>query len=434
MNPKRIGFVVVAVLALLCAPGASHAVLNAVDPGPYTAAFGNFSRWYQDTHGVALELCLSKAVSPDPAAAGGLMCVLLPGAAFDPALPIVFPTNFPDESFWFAADGILTTGTGDPGTGTVSLRYVAAVEAAFANGEVIDGQQVSFARVRFFADVPEPGTYTVTHPYGVEVFEVPAVGAGREIQFTRDVGIGAPGDFTGALKGDIGPFLVRAAGPITVGTETFIGDPNVLQTVTGSPFGTNFLRIQGPGGIDASESQFTVAGKIYDNTVLSTPLVVERSTYGRNTSQTQIDVFALSPPAATVSFNDNANFSWPMNGDPAGKFFGQALNTTANIQGSITVNAANAGNTAVSVPGNVTDVVSITKMEYSLATGTLTIEASSSDENPLPTLTAGAFGDLGNPVVSIQTLTVSGLTIPPATVTVTSSAGGSDTEEVVVLP
>ena len=431
MKPKRIVFVVMAVLALLGAPGASLAVLNAVDPGPYTTAFGNFPRWYQDTHGKALELCLSKAVSPDPAAAGALLCVLLPGPAFDPALAIVFPTNFPDESFWFVADGLLNA----PAAG-VNLRYVAAVEAAFASGDVVDGQQVSFARIRFFADVPVPGTYTVTHPYGVEVFEVPAIGAGREIQFTRDVGIGGAGDFTGALKGDIGPFLVRAAGPITVGTETFIGDPNVLQTVTGSPFGTNFLRIQGPGGIDVSTDQFTVAGKLFTAAILPTPLVVDRSTYGRNAVQTQIDVFALSPPPATVSFDDSTTptpVNTPMNGDAAGKFYGQALVPPAAL-GAVTVNAANAGNTTVTVPSNVTDVVSITRADYSLGTSTLTIVASSSDETVLPTLTAGAFGALGSPVGSTQTLTVSGLTIPPATVTVTSSAGGTDTEEVVVLP
>jgi hypothetical protein len=317
------------------------------------------------------------------------------------------------------------------------IRTVAAVEAAFATGDVIDGDQVSFARIRFFADVPETGTYTVTHPYGVEVFEVPAVGDGREIQFTRDIGIGGPGDFTGALKGDIGPFLVRAAGTITVGTETFIGDPNVLQTVSGSPFGTNLLRVQGPAGsgIDLETNLFTVAGKLFTTVILPTPLVVDRSTYNRNLLQAQIDVFALSPPTATVSFNDNAGSPWPANGDAAGKFFGQALDPVADIQGAITVNAANVGNTAVSVPANVTDVVSITRAEYSLATGILTIEASSSDEDPLPTLTAGPLGSLTPPVAGpIQTRTFTGLTIPPATVTVTSSRGGSDTEEVVVLP
>ena len=234
---------------------------------------------------------------------------------------------------------------------------------------------------------PSAGTYTITHPYGVDVFEVPTIGAGREIQFTRDIGIGAPGDFIGALKGDIGPFLVRAAGTITVGTETFIGDPNVLQTVTGSPFGTNFLRVQGPdgSGIDVTTTQFTVAGKLFTAATLPTPLVMDRATYDRNAFQTQIDVFALSPPPATVSFPDDASLpavNTPMTGDASGKFYGQALVPPAILSAVRHGHRGERGQqTIVSVPSTlITDVVSITRAEFSLVTGTLTIEAFSSDK------------------------------------------------------
>ena len=431
MKGRFITAIMVLVLLLAVAPGTSHAALNAVDQSAYQAAFGFFPQWYQDTNGRALELCLSTAVN-----AGNLpMCVLLanPGI-FDPTQPIVFPTNFPDESFWFAADGAVT------GAG-VDLRYVAAVEAAFGSGVPAPNDQISFARIRFFADVPTVGTYTVTHPYGVEVFEVTEITTGREIRFTRDIGIGVPGVYTGALKGDIGPFLVAATGPITVGTETFIGDPNVTQAVTGSPFGTNFLRVQGPG-IDVQNNQFTLAGKIYPF-ALPTPLVVERTTYARTATatQAQVDVFATSAPAAVVSFTPPPT---PMGGDPAGpsgRFFGQALVAPADVPSSVTINAdmppispGDPDNTSVVSPlSNVTDVVTITRVEY--GAGTMTIEASSSDESsPLPDL---FFGGTKLTLVGTgptQSTTVSGLAIPPVTVTVTSSRGGSDTEDVVVLP
>jgi len=181
-----------------------QAFLNAVDPGTppgtYTSAYGFFPIWYQDTHGRGLELCLSTAEG-----ANGPLCVLLanPGI-FDPALPISFPGNFP------------TNRSGSPLTARLLPQVLIFVtwprsrppsEAASRRPTI----RSVFARIRFFADVPTPGTYTVTHPYGVEVFEVTEVTTGREIQFTRDIGIGAPGDFTGALKGDIGPFLVAAA-------------------------------------------------------------------------------------------------------------------------------------------------------------------------------------------------------------------------------
>ncbi len=63
--------------------------------------------------------------------------------------------------------------------------------------------------------------------------------------------MGAPLDFTGALNGGIGPFLRWDTGyPIIIGNERFIGDPNVPHTVTGSPTGNNFVRIDGPASSD----------------------------------------------------------------------------------------------------------------------------------------------------------------------------------------
>jgi len=429
MRFGRILLIMAAALAITGSVRTSHAVLNAVDPGSppgtYSAAFGFFPAWYQDTHGRGLELCLSAAEGPN-----GPMCVLLPNPGiFDPTQAIVFPTNFPDESFWFAADGAVA------GSG-VDIRYVAAVEAAFGAGVPDPGDQVSFARIRFVGDVSVLGTYIITHPYGVETFEVTELTNGPEIRLTRDIGV-APGIFTGALKGDIGPFLHAADAPggtptpITIVNETFIGDPNVTQAVTGSPFGTNFLRVQGPG-VDVQDDQFFLAGKIYP-VALQTPLIVDRTTYGRTAGGTQVDVFATSAPTADVSFAPPTP-SIPMGGDPAGRFFGQDPNPAA-IPVPVTVTAGNPplNNSPVSKESNVTDVVTIVRAEYN--NGTLTIEASSSDEDPLPVLTAGTLGDLNHPLAGpIQTLTVSGLTIPPATVTVTSGAGGSDTEEIDVLP
>ncbi len=61
-------FLLVFVTALIVFASAqpSQAVLNAVDPGnppgTYTAAFGFFPQWYQDTNAIALDLCFSPAV------------------------------------------------------------------------------------------------------------------------------------------------------------------------------------------------------------------------------------------------------------------------------------------------------------------------------------------------------------------------------------
>ncbi|WP_430310782.1 hypothetical protein, partial [Pseudomonas sp. PONIH3] len=287
----------------------AQAALYAVDTGPYTLPTGKFPAWYQDSHGRVLDLCLSKAVSSRVAGTPGApsyMCTLLPTpGVFDDTQPVVFPSNFPDEAFWFTADAAIV----DAARG-VDLSYGSAIEAAFSAEEPVDGDQVSFARVRIRVDVPVAGTYTITHPYGVDVFEV-AAGGRRAINMTRDIGIGSPGDYSGALRGDVGPFLRSVNGPYTEtnpgtgASERFIGDPNLEEPVTGSPFNTNFVRIEGPNGIDLRTELFAISGKL--STVnRPTPLIPLRSTYSRHTVngdlRAQQDVFVMAPPApATVT-------------------------------------------------------------------------------------------------------------------------------------
>jgi hypothetical protein len=438
---KRIFVILMAALALFGTVQTSQAVLTAVDPGPYNAKYGFFPTWYEDatapgvppavapSSGV-LELCLSPAVGPN-----GQMCTLLPppppAVGFDPALPVVFPINFPDEAFWFSADATIV------GSG-IDLTYVAALEAAFAAGDVVNGDQISFARIRIRVDVPVAGTYIITHPYGTKTYNVTTPGR-RAINDTVDIGIGAPGNFTGALGGAIGPFLRAATGLITVGTEQFIGDPNVLQAVVGSPFLTNFVRIQGPGGIDLTTTQFFLMGKLFDGK-LATALAVDRSTYSRTLTASQIDAFATSSTSATVSFQDGLTdaTSTPMLGDGAGKFYAQGLDPTAlPTHLIVTATEPSALTTASTLASPLVDVVKITRAVYALDTQTLTIVAASSDEVSVPTLTALGFGDfLVDPGNTLQSLIVTPPPNfePPATVTVKSSAGGADTEPVVIIP
>lgn len=78
------------------------------------------------------------------------------------------------------------------------------------------------------------------------------------------------------------------------------------------------------------------------------------------------------------------------------------------------------------------DVVKIRTARYAWADRSLTIEASSSDETTLPDLAAQGYGLLAK-TGTLQTLTVSNLAQPPASVTVKSSAGGVDSEPVTVV-
>ena len=426
-----------------------EAALFGVDPGPYLAANGSFAAWYQDSHGRVLDLCLSKNLSsrvPGAPGAPSYMCALLPApGVYDDNQPLVFPSNFPDEAFWFTADGAIV----DAARG-IDLSYGTAIEAAFSGGLPADNEQISFARVRIRVDVPSAGTYVVTHPYGVEVFNVATPGR-RAINMTRDIGIGSPKTYDGALRGDVGPFLRSVNGPYaeinpqTGASERFIGDPNLEEPITGSPFNTNYLRIEGPNGLDLRTTLFAVSGKL-SAVVRPTPLITQRSTYSRQPGSSapvaQQDVFVMAPPPpATVTLSSASPALALTEADTTGNWYVQSsLNPSlpSTLQLTADNHLAIAASTPTTLPMALTDLVVIERAEYSLSSGQLTLVASTSDETSPPVLTAtslsgAAIGALsGNGAV--KTLATGLSPIPPAKVKVSSSNGGSDIEEVVILP
>lgn len=445
----------VTLLSLIAAiHGSAQAALFAVDQGPYSPQNGNFAQWYQDTHGRTLDLCLGKALSsrvPSTPGVPSYMCTLAVAAGvFDDNQPTVFPTNFPDEAFWFLADAAIPTA----GATALNLKYTAALEAAFGGGDPAPNDQISFARIRIRMDAPVAGTYTITHPYGVDVFQVDTPGT-KAINMTRDIGIGSPGNYSGALAGDVGPFLRSVNGPYietdpTTGiASSYIGDPNLTEQVTGSPFNTNFIHVEGPNGIDGRTDVFGITGRL-STVVRPTPTIVQRATYSRKTGGTgnsgveaQEDVFSLAPPPpGTSQFVDTDNSTIAMTeANGTGSWYGQSTaNPTlpVNLQVTADNHLAIPQNTPTTVPHALTDLVSIDTANYSLSSGQLTLVASTSDAATATSLTAtgssgGAIGTLSGDG-AIKTLTTGISPIPPAKVTVTSANGGSDTEEVVIVP
>ncbi|MBH3428424.1 Ig-like domain-containing protein [Pseudomonas alkylphenolica] len=439
----------------LCAAGLSltltstaWAALKAVDPGPYTLATGRYPMWYQDSNNLSMELCQSRAVSTRVPASTppAYMCTLLPEPGiYDDALPLVFPDNWPPEMFWYLAE------TSIPAVGNSGYEmdaYVAGVEAAFAAENPVDGDQQSFARIRIRVSVPQAGTYKITHPYGVETVNVTTPGR-RAINITRDVGIGAPGNFSGALNGALGPFLrsvnavvapYTAVNPDTGATERFIGDPNLTEQVTGSPFNTNFVRIEGPAG-RIETNLFTVSGKIYDDRK-QTPAELERATYRRNADGTRVEVYAKAPSNATLCFRETVALvpgtpptpcQFDLAPDNNGLFFANHLSNAAPPP-VIVVTATDPSGALrpTALSRKLSDVVKVTTARYDWANKRLRIEASSSDEVQVPDLVAQGYGRLSKSGI-LQTLTVNDVAQPPASVTIKSAAGGSDTEAVVVV-
>jgi hypothetical protein len=250
----------VAILALLALAAVAFSVsradatLSAV--GPTSQPTGGFPRYFTDSTGQRLELCLDQS---------GNCLATFP----DPASPPSLPDNFPDESFWF--DGTADVPIPGPNGTTGKALLVMATEAAFGT-DVADGDQIAFSRIRLRIVGGFPNQdYTFTYPYGTLKLRTAANGG---VSSTSDVGCFAfPCDWSQVLRGAVGPWLKWNPAVAPAAPAGYIGDPNVLHQVVGSPTGNNILRVNGggntglpqpsgasPGGVQTN--LFAIQGKI----------------------------------------------------------------------------------------------------------------------------------------------------------------------------
>jgi hypothetical protein len=259
-----------AVLALVvCTAASARAALQ--DVGPVTGPHG-FPLYYTDTNDLSLELCLDEG-----------WCFFDP---VDPNEPNQVALGVGGEVFWWLADAVA------PVAGVVNGRavLVLAMEGTFGGDEsVVNGQQISFGRIRIRVDVPEPGTYTVLHPFGSITFDNVTVADG--INYTADIGasnfLDVEAGFLGALQSGIGPFLtwpeyesntelqvpiLDGEGNPTGSFVQYVGNMDIPHVVVGSEIQSdhasgfqNFFRVLGPGGgVIAETDLFSVMGKVYD--------------------------------------------------------------------------------------------------------------------------------------------------------------------------
>jgi len=400
--------------------------------------------------------------------------LLLPGDP--PSVPEVFPGQFFDEHFWFAAGANLT-----PANGGVAL-LVLAVEGAFV-ADVVPGGQITFSRIRVRLDpVPADGTYRFIHPYGVEVI---TAATGDRIFFTDDVGFTCPpGTFDCAMQSRLGPFLLPSAtaggaelppvsGPVP--GKLYIADPNRVGPVTGSPLGTNLFRIEGPlgsnlggPGVDFIETtDFSLMGRVFQGEIAS-QLTIKRASYARpSTPPNKVDVYATAIPAisgrlpgnpapalvsAQLSYFDapctptldaDGNPGPPFTA-PAGaianemigagsKYFGQSHPAAIPPEVCVQTNAVDAAGQTVLIflPVSVGDQVFITEALFDPASQSLSVKATSSDELVPQTLTVEGLGTI-DPTTG--RLLVNPLLAPPESVEVLSSGRGHNLLQVSTGP
>jgi hypothetical protein len=382
--------------------------------GPVSPDHG-FPDWYRDKNGLELEPCMD---ARDP------NCNAPPVP--DPEQAPSFPDNFPDEFFYMLADANLTANGGN----VVLAEY--AVEGAFATA-VQPGDQMVFGRTRYRikGGVTGDTTYKITNPYGVDYVRTDP--GATDLFVTEDVGI-TPGAFGEILAGQVGPFLKWTGADAPAG---YVGDPGTLHAVTGSPFNTNFVKIEGPGiggannpnpcpGFDANTSpdciytdQFSLTGKLSTKGGVD----VGRATYSRDAdgSGTQLDVMAESKAAQDIVVQDpNVDRRFPVTAllDEGGNYFAHLdvqgdLPTTVDV-----VNRADVPKTVKHV--KVTDHLTGTAL-YDTATHKLHVTAESSDKTATPVLKVPAYNNtaLTTGAVDIDTQ------VPPNSVKVASSQGGT---------
>jgi len=432
---KVIKHLVLASGLIIAGVGSASAALERVGPNDTQ---NGFPLWYQDSQGLALDLCVPKSDLQLDA------CL----AVQPPSYPFAFPNNWSDEFFWFGADASLDLG------GASTAVLVQAVEAAFGGlGTPNPGGQISFARIRIRFDAPVAGDYTVTYPYGVKQF--PGVAAGEAIFYTDDVGIGAPGDFTGAMTGEVGPFLRAVDGTgalspfVQIDGDTFLSDPLGTTAVSGSPIGANRFEISvvQTGGVVTSwtTDQFALIGKVH-TAAIGSPMQVTSAIFSRDTigGDVFVDVHATAvsgpgsaEPVLTLGMVGQPSVLMQNElGTISGKYYGQSIiGAPATKPNDVTV--INSGDTpASSVKVPLVDMVTITNATFDVASGSLNIQANSSDAE-VTQLFVGIVDSTGVSVSAPFTASgaatiATGYVFPPETLTVTSPSGGSATTSLTI--
>ncbi|MEU7903565.1 PKD domain-containing protein [Actinoplanes sp. NPDC049118] len=410
--PVTLG-VIVAVVAPLAGTAAAVVVQpttgrtgNLVQVGPI--AEHGFPAWYRDSNNVRLELCT------DP---GDLLCAGPADEMPNPDEPVSFPDNFPGESFYqlAGADFGLTGGA----RATIGMN----VEAAFAREEPIDGDQIVFGRVRIRFDAPQGQRFRITHPYGIDDI----VAGDKGVNMTEDIGI-APGAFGGVLSSRIGPFLKWDPNVAPAAPAGYTGNPGVDHKVVGSPYNTNFVRVErlDPAtGSVLAEVGFTDVFSVQGRYATNAGVDIDQATYSTNADGTGVvEVFATSEPGQVIEVagNDALGFHNTALRGSGGRYYGRFPATAVPKDSKIeVVNVSDRPTTRKS--RSLVDVVTVTGVAYDSDAQTLSVSAVSSDHTSNPALSVIGFG----PITSAPFQDV---VAPPAVITVTSAAGGSATASV----
>ncbi|SFK70555.1 fibronectin type III domain-containing protein [Geodermatophilus ruber] len=374
--------------------------------GPVNPAHG-FPAWYEDSTGRRLEACIDHQ---DP------LCGIPVAEVPNPSAPVAFPSNWPAEFFYQLVEADVTL----RGGGTATL--VLGLEGAWLNEVVNPGDQTVFARVRVDVKGGAPGTtYRFKHPFGELTVDTDGTGRGR---FVQDVSP-ALNNFDTPLAGNFGPFLRWRPGVLPNPPAGYVGDPNVLHQVAGSP--TNFNRFTAWQGTlqEGTTDLFSISGKIATNTGLTVDTARVNGGF--------LDVFATSKGTQLELTGQDGRFATTaMLNDPGSeRFYARiALQSGAALPTEITVR--NLGDNPVSSKTYKISGVTVNQAGYDGTNLTVAATAIAPATYPLEVVGFKDATGAALKLTSADPVTIPVLA-PPATVTVKDAAGTTASLPVTIL-
>ena len=335
-----------------------------------------------------------------------------------------------------------------PGGGDKAL-LVTGVEAAFgtADGLPAPGGQISFGRVRIrAAGLVDGATYTVTNPYGVEHIDAEA-GAVKGINTTEDIGSLTPnGTFDQTLAAKAAPFLKWPTGA----PAGYLGDPAVDHAVTGSPYNTNFFRIEGPAGSFTGSTQLCADATLGDSATATDDCIqtdlfsvvgklatragveVTKAYYSNSGTGHMMDLFAFSEPGQNLVVSGSGIPQTKMREDATtGKYYARVYADGAPPADLAVTNKTDAPNTVDHVAASMFgDKVHVTGAVYSNDDHSLNVTSESGDDSA--SLKLDGYSVAPSVVNGVSTWSIPNVNVPPSDVLVTSNKGGVDSEDVVI--
>jgi hypothetical protein len=237
--------------ATMATPANAVLATTADAVGPATKATFGFPAYYKDAAGTKVNLCIDN-----------LMCV--GGDLPDPDAAPSLAGNFPDEAFYAYADAEVDLTQGG------RIRWRAVIEGTWVNGDVVNGDQMTFARINFTGSKINTAAYpvgtklTAKTPYGNMTATVAA--GGKLIRNRQESDPGLVGDFTPPATDtvtDYGPKFLRWSGTLpVVDGVTYLGNPATTHAIQAGPSGlSSFQVFVGTAPASKSVTRFTVAGR-----------------------------------------------------------------------------------------------------------------------------------------------------------------------------